>query len=277
MNKRLINLCLSGMVPTKADNVNVPETPQEMIADALKCAELGASIIHIHPRDEYGKPTWKKEKFEEIIYGIKEKNEDVLISVTTSGRLWNEFEKRAECLEITGDLKPDLASLTVGSLNFINTSAINHPDMIEKLALKMQEKGIKPELEVFEPGMIHKANYLIKKGIIANNNPYFNILLGSLGTAPLEPVTFAAMHALLPENAVWSVAGIGKYQLDANVIGLAFGGNIRVGLEDNVYFDKDKKIIASNEELVARVARIMKEIGLSPANPAETRQLLEIA
>lgn len=276
MNKRIINLCLSGMVPTKELNQNVPVTPEEMIRDALLCAELGASIIHIHPRDKYGKPTWEKAIFEKIIYGIKEKNKEVLISVTTSGRLWNEFEKRSACLEIKGDLKPDLASLTIGSMNFINTNATNHPEMIEKLVQRMQENGIKPEMEIFEPGMIHKAKYLLKKRIIKDEKPYFNLLLGSLGTTPLEPVSFGAMHSLLPENAVWSVAGIGKYQLDANIIGLGFGGNIRVGLEDNIYLDKEKKEPASNEKLLKRIVKIMAEMGLEPAIPKEARESLGI-
>lgn len=273
MNKVIINLCPTGMVPTKAMNPQVPVTPQEIIASALACARLGASIVHIHPRDEQGKPTYKKEVFAEIIAGIREQNDQLIINTTTSGRDWTEFEKRSECLDLTGDLKPDLASLTVGSQNFVNTASMNAPEMIERLATKMRNNGIKPELEVFEPGMIHKANYLIKKGIITGI-PYFNILLGSLGTSPLHPATFGAFHALLPDNAVWSVAGIGQFQLDANIMGLSFGGNIRVGLEDNMYFDREKKVLASNEMLVERMVKQIKLMHLEVATPADTRTLL---
>jgi uncharacterized protein (DUF849 family) len=254
-------------------NPQVPVTPQEIIASALACARLGASIVHIHPRDEQGKPTYKKEVFAEIIAGIREQNDQLIINTTTSGRDWTEFEKRSECLDLTGDLKPDLASLTVGSQNFVNTASMNAPEMIERLATKMRNNGIKPELEVFEPGMIHKANYLIKKGIITGI-PYFNILLGSLGTSPLHPATFGAFHALLPDNAVWSVAGIGQFQLDANIMGLSFGGNIRVGLEDNMYFDREKKVLASNEMLVERMVKQIKLMHLEVATPADTRTLL---
>lgn len=237
---------------------------------------MGASIVHIHPRDKDGRPTWKKEIFARIIGGIREKNNKLLICVSTSGRNWSEFEKRSECLELTKDLKPDLASLTVGSMNFINQESINSPEMIERLALKMRSANIKPELEVFEPGMIHKANYLIKKGIIKDGSPYFNILLGSLGTSPLSPSVFSAFHALLPDNAVWSLAGIGSFQLDANVMSLALGGNVRVGLEDNLYLDREKKILASNEKLVERILKIMSFLDLKATSPKETRKILKL-
>lgn len=275
MDPLIINLCATGMVPMKAQNPHLPVTPKEIIKSALKCAKLGASIVHIHPRDEFGKPTWKKEIFAEIISGIKEKNDEIIINVTTSGRNWTEFEKRSECLELKGDLKPDLASLTVGSLNFVNQESTNSPIMIERLALMMKEKGIKPELEIFEPGMLHKAKYLMKKGVI-EENPYINILLGSLGTSPLEPSVFAAFHAIMPRKAIWSVAGIGLFQLDANVMSLSLGGHVRVGLEDNIFFDREKKILASNEKLVERIAKIAKLMKRKIAKPKEARKILGI-
>lgn len=276
MEKVIINLCPTGMVPTKAQTPFVPVSPKEIIKDALDCAKLGASIIHIHPRDGDGKPTWKKDIFAKIVYGIREKNSKLIICVTTSGRTWSEFEKRSECLTLEKDLRPDMASIIVGSLNFISTESMNSPQMIEQLVTLMKEQGIKPELEVFEPGMIHKAKYLIKKGFIEDKNPYFNILLGSLGTSPLEPSVFAAFHALLPENAVWSIAGIGQFQLAANLLALSFGGNVRVGLEDNIYLDREKKILASNVMLVKRITKIIAELGLEIATPQETRLRLSL-
>lgn len=276
MDPVIINLALTGMVPTKRMSKHAPLAVKEIVQTALACAKLGASIIHIHPRNVFGKPTWEKQVFEEIIRGIKKKNKEVLISVTTSGRLWNEFEKRSACLDISGKLKPDLASLTVGSMNFIRQESINSPDMIEKLALKMKQRRIKPELEVFEPGMIHKAKYLMKKGVLSDKHPYFNILLGSLGTSPFETSTFSTMLALLPKNAVWSIAGIGGFQLDANVAGIAFGGHVRVGLEDNLYFDRKKNILASNQKLVKRIVSIIKQMDHDVATPAQTRRMLGI-
>jgi uncharacterized protein (DUF849 family) len=274
--KVIVNACLTGMMPTKEQTPYVPITAKEIITDALECAKLGASIVHIHPRDKSGTPTWKKEAFAQIISGIREKNPQLIISATTSGRSWNEFDKRSEVLELTGKLKPDLASLTVGSLNFMHDESISSPTMIEKLATKMMEKGIKPELEVFEPGMINKANYLIRKGIISPDVPYFNILLGSLGTAPLDPSTFAAMYNLLPTNAVWSVAGVGRFQLDANVMALAYGGNVRVGIEDDLYFDRERKVLSTNPNLVKRLVKICRDLDLEIATPEEARQILHL-
>lgn len=278
MKKRkvIINACLTGMIPTKELNPSTPVSPEEIIKSALKCASLGASIVHLHTRDESGKPTWKKEIYAKIIEGIRKANKNLILCVSTSGRNWKEFEKRSECLELSGDLKPDMGTLTVGSMNFINQESVNSPEMIEKLALKMKEKNIKPELEIFESGMVHKANYLIAKGIIADPAPYFNLFLGSLGTAPLDATSFAAMLNLLPKNAVWSAAGVGMFQLDANILGLSLGGGVRTGLEDNIYFDREKKVLASNESLVERIARIIEKMGLEIAEPGEAREMLNL-
>lgn len=276
MKKIIINACLTGMVPQKRDNPHVPITPKEIIKDALELAEIGVTVVHIHPRDKDGKPTWKKEFFEEIIRGIREKNKDLLISVTTTGRFWDEFEKRSACLELKGKLKPDLASLTIGSFNFIKDMSINSPEMIQGLAEKMVKNGIKPEIEIFDQGMIHKAKYLIKKGIIPDKNPYFNLFFGSLGTAPLEASPVASFLSTLPDNAIWSAAGLGSFQLDANLLGISLGGNIRVGLEDNIYFDRRRKVKASNKMLVKRMLKVIKEADLGVATPEETRELLGI-
>lgn len=262
------------MVSSKQANPRLPVTASEIIKSSLACVKLGASIIHIHPRDENGNPTWKKEEFGKIIDGIRSQNDKIILNATTSGRAWSDFERRSECLDLKGDLKPDMASLTVGSMNFISTASVNPPDIIEQLASKMQEKGIKPELEVFEPGMLHKANYLIDKGIIKDSHPYFNILLGSLGTSPLHPAVFSSFYSLLPANAAWSIAGVGQYQLDANIMSMSMGGGVRVGLEDNQYFDRDKSIMASNEMLVSRIVKIAKLMQLEIATPAEARVML---
>ena len=276
MQKVIINLCPTGMVGVKSDNPNIPITPDEIIADVLACADLGVSIAHIHAREENGKPSWRKEIFAEIIAGIREKNDSIILNTTTSGRDWGEFEKRSDCLDLSGDLKPDMASLTIGSMNFIKSASINEPDMIERLAIKMKEKGIKPELEVFEPGMVNKANYLIQKGIIDSNSPYFNILLGSLGTSPLTPLSLASFISQLPQGAVWSLAGIGNYQLDANLAAISFGGGVRIGLEDNNYLDREKNVFATYVALVERITKFIRDAGLEIATPQEARVILGV-
>lgn len=271
--KVIITSCLTGTVPGKKDTPYVPVTVKEIIQDALKVARAGATIVHIHPRDEHGRPTWKKSVLEKIIGGIKEKNDRLLISVTTSGRRWKEFDKRSDCLELKGDLKPDFASLTPGSMNFINEESVNTPDMIEKLAAKMMDNGIKPELEIFEPGMIHSVNHLMAKGVIPGK-PFFNLFVGSLGTSPLHPSIFAAYLALLPADAVWCGAGIGKFQLAANTVSISYGGGVRVGIEDNIYFDVNKTILASNVMFVDRLVKLIKLLGREVATAGETRSIL---
>jgi len=272
----IINVCLSGMIPTKLMTPHVPISTTEIIQTALNCAELGCTIFHIHPRDDNGNPTWKKETFKTIAEGIRSKNNKLFLSFTTSGRNWSDFERRSECLELEGDAKPDLASLTCGSLNFIKTASVNSPDIIHQLASKMMDKDIKVELEIFEPGMLSKANHMLKTGIIKDDRPYFQFLLGSLGTSELHPATFGAIHSLLPINAEWGLAGIGQFQLPANLLALVFGGNIRIGIEDNIYYNREKKELATNEALVERLLRIMNEMNLKPATYEETKQRLGI-
>lgn len=276
MRKIIINCCLTGMIPQKEDNQYVPITPEEIADAALSAATLGASVVHIHPRDKDGKPTWKKDIFKKIIHGIREKNKDLILSVTTSGRHWSDFEKRAECLSLKGDLIPDLASLTVGSFNFMKDMSINHPEIIEKLAYEMVKNGIKPEIEIFELGMLHKANFLIEKGIIPKSKPYFNLFFGSLGTAPLHVSSLSSFLSILPDEAIWSAAGLGRFQLDANVLGLSLGGHVRVGLEDNIFYDRKRNTLASNQMQIERLTRLIKELELEVASPKEAREILNL-
>lgn len=273
-NKVIINCALTGMIPTKELNQSVPLTPQEIAEDADMAVKLGASIVHVHARDKSGEPTWKKEIYAEIIKRIRDKQPNVIITVSTSGRNWSEFEKRAEVLELNGDMKPDMATLTMGSMNFINTESMNSPEMIEKLATTMQKNGIKPEFEIFEPGMIHKTNFMLERGMIKDENPYFNIFLGNLGTAPLEVTNVSALLNLLPQNANWAFAGLGRFQLRANVMGLALGGGVRLGLEDNIYFNQEKEVLASNQSQIERINKIIDLLDLEISTIEETRERL---
>jgi 3-keto-5-aminohexanoate cleavage enzyme len=271
----IINTCLTGMIPTKDLNPKTPVEPWEIYNDVIDCAELGATLFHIHARDSREAPTYKKEIYEDIIAKIREDNDDVILCVSTSGRDFKEFEKRSEVLEIDGDLKPDMASLTLGSLNFPKQASVNSPQMVQDLATKMKDNGIKPELEVFNTGMINYSKYMIKKGILEPPF-YYNILLGSLGSAEANPAILAHMVEMLPEDSYWSVAGIGNYQLYANTLGLAMGGGVRVGLEDNIYFDRDKQEYASNVKLVERIVNITKVMNRELATPEYVRNILNL-
>jgi 3-keto-5-aminohexanoate cleavage enzyme len=193
--------------------------------------------------------------------------------VTTSGRNWSEFERRSEVLDLTGNAKPDFASLTLGSLNFPTGTTVNSIDMIRRLAQTMKEKGIRPELEAFDLGMIGMAKYLERDGLIEGIK-YFNLLLGNLGTVPATIGNLADLVHALPENSVWTAAGMGIFQLPMNVAAIVAGGGVRVGIEDSVYYDYNKTQLTTNEELVRRVVRIAEELQRPIATPEEARRLL---
>lgn len=269
----VINLALTGMVPRKKDNPAVPITPDEVVVDAVRCSAAGARIFHIHARRADEEPTFEREHYAAMTRGIRAAVPDAVICVTTSGRLYRTFEHRSDSLRLEGELKPDLASLTLGSLNFPQQASVNEPAMIQRLALEMKERGIVPELEIFDFGMIDYAHYLIGRKIL--EPPFvFNLLLGSLGTAAATGMNLAMMVERLPRESFWSAAGIGRFQFSMNSLGLALGGHARTGLEDNLFLDTNKAEPATNEKLVGRLARLAEAMGRRIATTAETRTLL---
>ena len=195
----IVNAAITGMVPMKSDNANVPITPDEIAEDAARCREAGAAIVHLHAREADGTPTWRADVYAEIIGKVRERCPDVIVCVSTSGRLWSELEKRAEVLELEGDVKPEMASLTLGSLNFPGQASMNEPSMILGLAERMYERGIMPELEVFDFGMVDFGKYLLERGVLRTPS-YFNLLLGSLGTLSARPLHLALLAQALPAD-----------------------------------------------------------------------------
>lgn len=275
MEPLIINVALTGMVPTKEMTPHVPVTTDEILRDVERCAELGATIFHVHARDEEGVPTHRKEAFAPIVQGIRALDPRLVVCVTCSGRYVSDLEKRAEVLDLEGDARPDMASLTLGSNNFPQQASVNPPNVIKGLAERMAERGIRPELEVFEPGMVHFGKYLMEKDLL-EEPCYANILLGNLGTAPLAPGQLGGFLSLLPEGWTWGVAGIGRYQLPANVMAMAAGGHVRVGVEDNIWYDGDRERLATNEMLVERIVRIAGELGRPLATPDQVREKLSL-
>jgi uncharacterized protein (DUF849 family) len=270
----IINFCPTGMIPTKALTPHVPITPAEVIEDACRALELGVAIVHLHARELDGTPTYRGEIYEEMILGIRGHFSDAIICVSCSGRNFPEFERRSEVLQLTGAARPDLASLTLTSLDFPTGTSQNAPDMVIKLAQTMVERGIKPELECFDFGMINAANMLIGKGLLGGAPYYFNLLLGSRYSAPATARHLSNMLEDLPPDSLWSAAGIGLFQLPMNVLAIAMGGHCRVGLEDNIYHGFDRGELATNEGLVERVAKISEAFGRPLASSARARALL---
>lgn len=271
--KLIINVCLTGIVPRKSDTQHVPITAQEIIDDALACYQAGASMLHLHAREEDGTPTYKTEVYQEVIPIIRKLCPDIIIVVTTSGRTYNTFECRSLCLELEGEAKPDMASLTLGSMNFPKQASVNEPEMIMGLASKMLEKGIMPELEVFETGMINYGLYLIKKGFLKPPF-YFNLLLGSLGTMPARIKDLDHLLDTLPSDCTWAGAGIGDFQLPVNIMSIIKGGHVRVGIEDNIWYDHERTKSATNLELVKRLVDFSRSIGREIATAAEARGII---
>jgi len=272
-DKVIINAAMTGMVPTKKETPYVPVTIDEIIEDATKCVTSGASILHIHARDKDGKPTYKKEVYAQIIEGIRARCHDAIICVSTSGRIHKDFEKRSQVLEMEGDAKPDMASLTLGSLNLPHKASINEPEMIMALTNKMKERGIKPELELLDTGMLNTAKYLSRKGYIQPPF-YFNIILGSVYSTQAKMSEFSYLVDLLPRGAIWAGGGFGIFQLVVNTSALLMGGHVRVGIEDNIWYDNGKEELTSNVKSIERIKRLSLELGREIATPEESRKMI---
>jgi uncharacterized protein (DUF849 family) len=266
----IINAAITGMIPMPSDNASLPVTVGQVVAEAQRCADAGAAIVHVHARNEDGTPTWRKEVYQAIIAGIRLNCPGLLISGSTSGRLWSEFEKRSAVL----DCRPDLASLTPGSMNFPAAPTVNPPPIICRLAAAMKQRGVAPELEFFEIGMIdYVRDYLIPRGFL--QPPFYaNLLLGSLGTLAASARNLIHMVEALPAGTVWSVAGIGQFQFRMNQLAVAMGGHVRVGLEDNLWMDAEKTDPATNVRLIERIVRVAEAAGRAIASPAAARRII---
>ena len=270
MEKLIINAALTGMVPRRADNPHVPLTEEEIVADARRVVSAGASILHLHVRYPDESPAWESGRNASLFQAVRAACPGVIISGSTSGRTVSELAKRAAVL----DAHPDMASLTLGSMNFPTQPSVNGPDTIRGLARAMRERGIMPELELFDLGMADFSHVLLEKGEIESPG-YANILLGSLGTAAATAFNLATMVRALPRGFTWAAAGIGRFQWTMNSLAIAMGGHVRVGLEDNLWMDPETKTDpASNLRLMDRVILLARANGRDVASPSEARTAL---
>jgi uncharacterized protein (DUF849 family) len=273
----ILNFTPTGMIPTREMTPHVPITPEEIVDQVLAVLPLGVTMVHLHARDrDTGRPTSAPEVYAEIIGGIREHDKDVVLCVSTSGREVSAFEQRAAVLELTGELKPDFASLTLSSLNFNQQASLNAPDTIKALARTMLERGIRPELEAFDLGMINYAKYLIRKGLL-RPPCYFNCILGNIACAQADLMSLGLMVRELPAGAIWSAGGVGDAQLTMNAMALVAGGGVRVGLEDTIWYDAARTRLATNRELVERTLVMAEALGRRPYRPHEARELLGVA
>jgi 3-keto-5-aminohexanoate cleavage enzyme len=268
-----IVLAPTGMVPTRAMTPHVPLTPAEIALDVAAAYDIGITSVHVHARGEDGAPTWERDAYARIVGAIRDKTPEVVINVSTSGRTWSDLEKRADCLALDDDLKPELASLTLSSLNFLNGASVNSPDTILGLATIMLDRGITPELELFDLGMINYISVLAKRGLLPGAvvaNLFFGNIAGM--QANLPEVGLAVER--LPSGSVWSGAGIGGFQLTAQAMSLAAGGGVRVGLEDGIFYDRGRTTLATNSMLVERVHELLRVHDRHAMTSAELRERL---
>ncbi len=261
----IINFTPTGMVPTKAMTPHVPISVSEIVEQVHEACELGITLVHLHARSEStGRPTWEAAVYGRIFEGIRVHCPELVLCASLSGRDFNEFEKRSEVLS----LYPDMGSLTLSSLNFPMQASVNAPDMIRQLAEAMLEKGVHPEMEAFDLGMLHYAHYLIQKGWI--KAPYYvNIIAGNISGIQANLTELGMARHLLPHGAHWALGGIGRQQLAAAALAVASGGGVRVGLEDNIYRDAGRKHLATNIELIRRVHELAEMFERPVMRPAE--------
>lgn len=270
MSKIIITVATTGAWPKKEQSPYVPLTPAEIAEEVYKCYKAGASIVHLHMRDDSGNGTMSKEKFEETVNLIKEKC-DIVLNLTTSGDLNATDETRQEHLK---SIKPDMASYDCGSMNWMHSSLfINHPKFLEELGVTMQEYGVKPEIEIFDAGMVYNSLYYLKKGVL-KAPLHYQFVLGAAGGTAATVENLVYLKSLIPEGSTWSAFGIGKGHVPIMLTTIALGGHIRVGLEDNLYFGPG--VLATNEQLVKRAANLIRESGNEVASPDDARLILSL-
>ena len=290
--KVLITCAVTGNAPFNPKHPNFPITPEQIAASAIEAAEAGASIVHLHVRDpETGEGSRDVNLFRETVARVREYETDIVINLTAGmGAILlpdPEDESKAlpesdvvgveERIEHLVDCLPELASLDVttgnqqeGSMEFVY---LNTTRTLRGLAKRFQELGVKPELEAFQAGDVLFANQLVKEGLV-DGTPLYQFVLGVLWGAPSDPESMMYMRNLLPDNVQWAALGLGRMQFPTAALAVLLGGNVRVGLEDNLYLDRG--VFASNGQLVERAVRIIEDLGFAAATPDDAREMLQL-
>jgi len=267
MKKLIITAALTGAEVTRAQQPALPITPEEIGIAAAECAAAGAAIVHVHARLSDGTPTQDKEVYRQIIAEV-EKRCDAIVQVSTGGAVGMTATERLAPVT----LRPEMATLSMGTVNFGDDVFMNPPVDMEVFAQAMRAHGVKPELEIFDTGMLTTACRWLKKGLLTGP-AHFDLVLGIPGGMAGTPEALMYLKSQLPEGSTWTVAGIGAAQLPLATLAVLLGGHVRVGFEDNVYYRKGE-LASSNAQLVARMARIGHELGREVATPDEARQIL---
>ena len=272
MEKLIITAAITGSRISREITPHIPITPEEIVQSAYECWQAGASIVHIHVRDpNTGQGTQDVEVFRQVVEPLREKT-DLILCLTTSGIPGRNLPTEDRVAPV--DLKPELASFDAGSINLGGTVFINSPEFLDRAAEKMKETGVKPEIEIFDLGMIVTSLRMRDQGKL-DEPLHFQFVLGTPWGAPATPKSFLHLYEHIPDYSTWSIIGIGKGHLPMSMMALAMGGHIRVGLEDNIYYSKG--ILAEfNAQFVKRIVRISREYGRDIASPDDARQILSL-
>jgi 3-keto-5-aminohexanoate cleavage enzyme len=269
MEKLIITSCICGAEVTKKHNPAVPYTVEEIAREAHAAYQAGASIVHLHVREDDGTPTQSASRFKICIDAILEQCPDVIIQSSTGGAVGMSNDERLQPIT----LNPEMATLDCGTCNFGGDDIfINTENMIKDFGEKMIARGVKPEVEVFDKGMIDMAIRLSKKGYI-KAPMHFDFVMGINGGISGEPRDLVFMQESIPAGSTWTAAGIGRYEFSVAAMAILMGGHVRVGFEDNVYLSKGV-IAKSNGELVEKAVRLARELGREIATPREARKIL---
>jgi uncharacterized protein (DUF849 family) len=266
----IITVAITGSVPKKIDNPTIPITVSEQIESTRMCYDAGASLVHLHVRNEDESPSSDVNKFKELLAGIKESCPNMIIQFSTGGR-GRSHEERGQMLY----LKPDMASLATGSVNFPTSIYENPPSLINDLAHSMLNNSIKPEVEIFDLAMLYNAIEMVKDGLLLEPI-HVQFVFGIRNALPAKKnileFQINELKKFLPQST-WTAAGLGKSQLIVNEWSLELGGHCRTGLEDNIKYDKTR-LANGNEELVERLALLSNKFNRPVATPTEAREIL---
>ncbi len=268
----ILTCCPVGAEVMRDQHPSVPYTPAEIAQASIEAVRAGASIVHLHVREDDGTPSQDPMRFQETVARIRSEV-DCIIQISSGGAVTaTEDERLAPLFAL--DPVPEMASLTMGTVNFGDDVFWNPPTLIRRFASEFAARGIMPELEIFEPGQVTSALRLATQGVLAGHL-HFDFVLGVPGASPGTAQALMQMVALLPAGATWTVAGIGAAELSLGMVAIALGGHVRCGFEDNVYFRKGE-LASSNAQLVARMARLAVEANRGVATPDQARALLKL-
>jgi 3-keto-5-aminohexanoate cleavage enzyme len=270
----VITAAMVGAETTREQTPHLPITAEEIAEDAVKCREAGAAMVHLHVRTADGKPSQDAELFRAAIRAIR-KRTDVLIQTSTGGAVGMTVDERCGPLTLTGPDRPDMATLTTGTVNFGQDVFWNPRPLVRDIAKRIRALGIKPEIECFDVGMIDEAATLAKEGLV-DFPAHYDFVLGVPGALSARVDALEFMIKSLPEGSTWTVAAVGRHQLQYVELAAERGGNARVGLEDNIYVSKGV-LARGNWELVAEAAKRAKAKGRTLATPEEARKILRLS